>query len=157
MLVMKERQPPFRTAERWARLVLLEVGAIRECEEHGWMRDRSDPHARERDALFVSVDLQKQCPFAAFADRRHKAIFAAVAFFHANDLGAKFGQQCRAIRPRDIAPEIQDAHALQNSPHRSFPLCFRQIRGNGFRGKVATDTKPLPAEVIAQWFKSAPV
>jgi hypothetical protein len=53
MLVMKERQPPFRTAERWARLVLLEVGAIRECEEHGWMRDRSDPHARER-ALFIA-------------------------------------------------------------------------------------------------------
>jgi hypothetical protein len=48
MLVMKERQPPFRTTEGWARLVLLEVGAIRECEEHGWMRDRSDPHARER-------------------------------------------------------------------------------------------------------------
>jgi hypothetical protein len=55
MLVMKERQPPFRTAERWARLVLLEVGAIRECEEHGWMRDRSDPHARER-ALFIARD-----------------------------------------------------------------------------------------------------
>src|ERR1700722_7774500 len=53
MLVMKERQPPFRTAERWARLVLLEVGAIRECEEHGWMRDRSDPHACER-ALFIA-------------------------------------------------------------------------------------------------------
>jgi hypothetical protein len=28
--------------------VLLEAGAIRECEEHGWMRDRADPHARER-------------------------------------------------------------------------------------------------------------
>ena len=28
--------------------LLLEAGAIRECEEHGWMRDRSDPHARER-------------------------------------------------------------------------------------------------------------
>ena len=53
MLVMKERQPPFRTEERWARLILLEVGAIRECEEHGWMRDRSDPHARER-ALFIA-------------------------------------------------------------------------------------------------------
>jgi hypothetical protein len=52
MLVMKERQPPFRT-ERWARLVLLEVGAIHECEEHGWMRDRSDPHAHER-ALFIA-------------------------------------------------------------------------------------------------------
>ena len=43
MLMMKERRPAFRTIEGWARLVLLEAGAIRECEEHGWMRDRSDP------------------------------------------------------------------------------------------------------------------
>lgn len=28
--------------------MLLEVGAIRKCEEHGWMQDRADPHARER-------------------------------------------------------------------------------------------------------------
>jgi len=28
--------------------VLQEAGAIRECEEHGWMQDRVDPHARER-------------------------------------------------------------------------------------------------------------
>jgi len=35
-------------ARRWAISILLEAGAIRECEEHGWMRDRSDPHARER-------------------------------------------------------------------------------------------------------------
>jgi len=48
MLMMKERRPPFRTIDGWARCVLLEAGAIRECEEHGWMRDRSDPHARER-------------------------------------------------------------------------------------------------------------
>ena len=48
MLMMKERQPAFRTIEGWARMVLLEVGAICECEEHGWMKDRSDPHARER-------------------------------------------------------------------------------------------------------------
>jgi hypothetical protein len=48
MLMMKERRPPFRTIDGWARYVLLEAGAIRECEEHGWMRDRSDPHARER-------------------------------------------------------------------------------------------------------------
>jgi hypothetical protein len=50
MVMMKECQPAFRTMERWARIVLLEVGAIRECEEHGWMRDRSDPHARQRCA-----------------------------------------------------------------------------------------------------------
>jgi hypothetical protein len=43
MLMMKERLPPFRTVEGWARLILLEAGAIRECEEDGWMRDRSDP------------------------------------------------------------------------------------------------------------------
>jgi hypothetical protein len=48
MLMMKERRPAFRTIEGWARSVLLEAGAIRECEEHGWMRDRADPHARDR-------------------------------------------------------------------------------------------------------------
>jgi hypothetical protein len=32
----------------WAISVLYEAGAIRECETHGWMQDRADPHARER-------------------------------------------------------------------------------------------------------------
>ena len=53
MLMMKERRPAFRTIEGWARSILIEAGAIRECEEHGWMRDHSDPHARER-ALLVA-------------------------------------------------------------------------------------------------------
>jgi len=53
MLMIKERQPAFRTVEGWARLVLLEVGAIRECEEHGWMRDRSDPDAGGRALLIA--------------------------------------------------------------------------------------------------------
>jgi hypothetical protein len=48
MLMMKERRPAFRTLEGWAISVLLEAGAIRECEEHGWMKDRTDPHARQR-------------------------------------------------------------------------------------------------------------
>jgi hypothetical protein len=48
MLMRKERRPAIRTLEGWARSVLLDVGAIRECEEHGWMKDRADPHARER-------------------------------------------------------------------------------------------------------------
>jgi hypothetical protein len=33
--------------------VLWDAKAIRECEEHGWMQDRADPHARER-ALFIA-------------------------------------------------------------------------------------------------------
>jgi hypothetical protein len=48
MLMMKERRPAVRTLRGWAISVLQEAGAIRECEEHGWMQDRADPHARER-------------------------------------------------------------------------------------------------------------
>jgi len=36
-----------RTLRGWAISVLQDAGAIRECEEHGWMQDRADPHARE--------------------------------------------------------------------------------------------------------------
>jgi hypothetical protein len=37
-----------RTLRGWAISVLDEVGAIRECEEHCWIQDRADPHAREQ-------------------------------------------------------------------------------------------------------------
>ncbi|WGD55079.1 hypothetical protein QA641_14975 [Bradyrhizobium sp. CB1650] len=37
-----------RTFRGWAISVLQETGAIRECEKHGWIQDRADPHARER-------------------------------------------------------------------------------------------------------------
>lgn len=48
MLMTKERRPAIRTLRGWAISALQEAGAIRECEEHGWMQDRTDPHARER-------------------------------------------------------------------------------------------------------------
>jgi hypothetical protein len=48
MLRTIERRPAIRTFHGWAISVLKEAGAIRECEEHGWMPDRADPHARER-------------------------------------------------------------------------------------------------------------
>ena len=48
MVMTKERRPAIGTLRGWAISVLHEAGAIRECEEHGWMRDRADPHARER-------------------------------------------------------------------------------------------------------------
>ena len=56
MLMTKRRRPAFRTIEGWARSVLLEAGAIRECEEHGWAQDRADPHARERALLLARKD-----------------------------------------------------------------------------------------------------
>ena len=46
MLMTKERRPATRTLSGWAISVLQEVGAIR--EDHGWMQDRADSHARER-------------------------------------------------------------------------------------------------------------
>jgi hypothetical protein len=48
MLMTKERRPAIRRLGGWAISVLQEAGAIRECEEHGWMQDRADPHAWER-------------------------------------------------------------------------------------------------------------
>ena len=57
MLMTKERRPALRTLRGWAISVLHEAGAIRECEEHGWMQDRADPHARER-----AFDAARQYP-----------------------------------------------------------------------------------------------
>lgn len=48
MLMTKERRTSIRTPHGWALSVLQEAGAISECEEHGWMQDRADPHARHR-------------------------------------------------------------------------------------------------------------
>jgi hypothetical protein len=47
MLVTRERPKAIRTLRGWALHVLQEAGAIHECEEHGWAKHRSDPHARE--------------------------------------------------------------------------------------------------------------
>ena len=48
MLMTRERRSAIRTLRGWAISVLQEAGAIRECEEHGRLQDRADPHARER-------------------------------------------------------------------------------------------------------------
>jgi hypothetical protein len=55
MLMFKERRPTIWPLQGWAISVLQEAGAIRECEEHRWMQDRADPHARER-ALCLALE-----------------------------------------------------------------------------------------------------
>ena len=57
MLMTKERRSATRSLRGWAISVLQEAGAIRECEIHGWMQDRADPHARER-----AFDMARQDP-----------------------------------------------------------------------------------------------
>jgi hypothetical protein len=57
MLMTKERPRAIRTLRGRAVHVLQEAGAIHECEEHGWAKDRADPHARER-----ALDIARQEP-----------------------------------------------------------------------------------------------
>ncbi|UFW48196.1 MULTISPECIES: hypothetical protein [Bradyrhizobium] len=57
MVMTKEKRPAIRTLRGWAISRLQEAGAIRECEKHGWMQDRGDPHARER-----AVDIARRDP-----------------------------------------------------------------------------------------------
>jgi hypothetical protein len=56
MLLFKERRPAIGPLSGWAISVLNGAGAIRECEEHGWMQDRADPHARDRAFDIVRRD-----------------------------------------------------------------------------------------------------
>jgi hypothetical protein len=56
MLITKERRSPIRTLRGWAISVLQEAGAIHECEDHGWMQDRTDPHARQRAFVIARQD-----------------------------------------------------------------------------------------------------
>ena len=62
MLMNKERRTAIRTVRGWAIAVLQEAGAIRECEYHGWMQDRADPHARER-----AFEIARQYPAAGLS------------------------------------------------------------------------------------------
>ena len=57
MLTTKERRPATRTLRGWAISLLQEAGAIKECEEHGWMQDRADPHASPRHVVAVRASM----------------------------------------------------------------------------------------------------
>ena len=62
MLITSGRRQAVRTLRGWAIYVLQEAGAIRECEEHGWMQDRADPHAGERAFVVARRDPQQASP-----------------------------------------------------------------------------------------------
>jgi hypothetical protein len=72
MLMTKEQSPAIRTLQGWAISVLLEPGAIRECEEHGWMQDRADPDAHARAFTVAREDAPPGvCPDKAVAEIRN--------------------------------------------------------------------------------------
>ena len=73
MLMTRERRSAIRTLRGWAISVLQEAGVIRECEEHGWMQDRADPHARER-----AFDVARQDPPAGVSPQAAAVAIAEV-------------------------------------------------------------------------------
>jgi hypothetical protein len=102
MLIMKERPAALRTIEGWARLVLLEAGAICECEEHGWAKDRADPYARDR-ALIVA---HQEPPLGIFRTKRSQPW---------RTCSVRSAMPARSARPRNILSEngsrrLQTAH-----------------------------------------------
>ena len=50
-LSLEVAKPPYRTLDGWALGILIEQGAVTECEHHGHRRDRSDPDACNRARL----------------------------------------------------------------------------------------------------------
>jgi len=73
MLMSRERRPTVRTLNGWAISVLNEVGAIKECGEHGWMQDRGDPYARVR-----GFDVARQHPPAGVSSEAAAVAIAEV-------------------------------------------------------------------------------
>jgi hypothetical protein len=66
LMLFRKRRPAIRTLRGWAVSILQEAGAIRECEEHGWMMVRGDPDARQR-AISVA---RRDPPFGACLRRK---------------------------------------------------------------------------------------
>ncbi|WP_426612855.1 hypothetical protein [Bradyrhizobium sp. McL0616] len=89
MLKTLERRPAIRTLRGWAIGVLQEAGAIHECEEHGWAKDRADPHARE-----IAFDIAKQGPPSGLS--------ADDAIAEIRDVLDSIGDTCPECPPQDL-------------------------------------------------------
>ena len=88
MLTTKERRPAIRTLRGWAINVLQEAGAIHECEEHGWAKDRAEPHTREH-----AFETAREHPPAGLSPDQ------AVAEVH--DVLGSIGDTCPECPPKD--------------------------------------------------------
>jgi hypothetical protein len=73
MLMVVPKRQAIRTLRGWATSVLLDAGAVRECEEHGWMIDRADPQAHDR-----AFDIARQDPPRGISSRAAAVVIAEV-------------------------------------------------------------------------------
>ena len=73
MLMVVPKRQAIRTLKGWAISVLLDAGAIRECEEHGWMIDRADPQAHDR-----AFDIARRDPPLGISPKAAAVVIAEV-------------------------------------------------------------------------------
>ena len=71
--MLTRERPDFRTVDIWAMGLLLEAGAIHKCQQHGWAKDRTDPHARA-EALRIA----REQPLAGLSPQEAAAAVRAV-------------------------------------------------------------------------------
>jgi hypothetical protein len=63
--MLTRERPDFRTVDGWAVGLLLQAGAIHKCDEHGWAKDRADPHARDE-----AVRIAREAPLAGLSSEQ---------------------------------------------------------------------------------------
>jgi hypothetical protein len=73
MLMVVPKRQAIRTLEGWATSVLLEAGAIRECEEHGRIVDPGDPQAHDR-----AFDIARRDPPPGISPKAAAVVIAEV-------------------------------------------------------------------------------
>jgi len=88
MLMTFERRSATRTLHGWAIAVLQDAGAVRECEVHGWMQDRADPHAREH-----AISIARRAP--------PPGVSSDDAVAEIEDVLASIGDTCPECPPKD--------------------------------------------------------
>src|SRR5262249_58083430 len=70
----------------------------------------------ERHRALVTVHHQEHRARAVVGDRRHPAILAAAGALDADHVGTEVGQERRAVRSGDVAPEVENADSGQDPP-----------------------------------------
>ena len=72
-------------------------------------------HRVQRQAALAAVALQEHRAGAVLRDRLYPSVLAAAQLLDADHVGAEVGQQRGAERPRDVAAEVEHAHARQHA------------------------------------------
>ena len=103
----------------WAVSVMQEAGAIRECEEHGWMQDRADPDARAR-----ALDIAGQHPPASVS--RDEAI-AEIKCMDPRSLNGPLDQP-EKVNPRCMALEMESFRPARKVVNACLCVIQRNLR-----------------------------